>query len=151
MLAHFSGILVGTSAPPNMKPISMDHVKYIRHRNTEPFRHKYALTHHERKTLIRDAGIHCLVLFEYYLRLASTENTIISDDDAAEYFDWSRDTAKRWRRRLQNTGWVAIEKASLNNGRKVQVYYLGKEEVANAGLKEKPVKVQKPKAPLILG
>jgi len=116
-----------------------DHNKYIRRKNTESFRLKYSLSQAERKSLVRDAGVHALVLFEYYLRLASTENAPINDEDAAEYFDWSIHTAKRWRLALVKKGWMAIEKARLNNGRKIQVVYLGQEEVEAAGLKPRGV------------
>ena len=114
-----------------------DHAKYIRRKSQDGFRLKYALGNTERKDLVKDCGVHALVLFEYYLRLASTENAIISDDDAADYFDWSKTTAKRHRLSLVRTGWICLEKAKLSNGRRVHVYYLGKDEVEAAGLKPK--------------
>jgi response regulator of citrate/malate metabolism len=112
--------------------VPSDHAKYIRRKNSDGFRLKYALGHSERRQLIKDCGIHALVLFEYYLRLASTENALLTDEDAAEYFNWSKATAKRHRLTLTQKGWLAIERAKLNNGRKVHVYYLGKDEVAAA-------------------
>lgn len=121
-----------------------EHVKYIRRKSTDGFRLKYGLSHAERKELVRDCGVHALVLFEYYLRLASTENTPITDKDAADYFDWSMHTAKRWRLALVSKGWVAIEKSKLGNGRKIHVYYLGKEEV----LRSKPVARTPPTSPI---
>lgn len=114
------------------------HAKYIRRKNTDSFRLKYALGHSERKSLIKEIGIHALVLFEYYLRLASTENAAITDEAAAEYFDWSPHTAKRHRLSLMKAGWVAIEKARLGNGRRMEVYYLGKDEVRASGIKPEP-------------
>lgn len=121
-----------------------EHVKYIRRKNTDGFRIKYSLSHAERKDLVRECGVHALVLFEYYLRLASTENTPITDEAAADYFDWSLHTSRRWRQALTKKGWVSIQKSTLSNGRKIHVYYLGKEEVAGAA---NPVSKPIPKAP----
>jgi hypothetical protein len=106
-----------------------EHTKYIRRRNTDGFRLKYALSHAERRALVRAAGVQCLVLFEYYLRLASTENTVITDQAAAEYFDWGLRTAIKWRRTLQRLGWINFVKARLPQGRVIHTYYLGLDEV----------------------
>ena len=114
-----------------------DHTKYIRRKSSDGFRHKYSLSTAERKQLVREVGVFALVLFEYYLRLASTENTVITDKDAGEYFDWSAASAKRHRLSLAKAGWIAFEKAKLNNGRRVHVYYLGKAEVEAAGERPK--------------
>lgn len=116
-----------------------DQAKYIRRKNT--------LGHTERKQLIKEVGIHCLVLFEYYLRLASTEHAVISDEDAGDYFGWSSGTAKRHRLALVKAGWLAIEKARLNNGCRICVHYLGKDEVKAAGLKPE-TKKKSPPSPL---
>jgi hypothetical protein len=126
---------------------STNHAKYIRRKNQDGFRLKYSLTHTERQQLVREIGIHALVLFEYYLRLASTENALITDKDAADYFDWSAHTAKRHRLNLSKHGWLGIEKASLSNGRRVEVYYLGKDEVEAANLKPGAEPVAKTDSP----
>jgi hypothetical protein len=110
-----------------------DHAKYIRRKSQDGFRLKYALGNTERKDLVKDCGVHALVLFEYYLRLASTENAVITDEHAADYFTWSVHTAKRWRVKLQKMGWMLTEKAKLPNGRRIVVYYLGKDEVLQSG------------------
>lgn len=126
-----------------------DHVKYIRRKNTDGFKLKYSLGHTERKELVREVGVHALVLFEYYLRLASTENAIIDDQTAADYFDWSKPTAKRHRLSLSQAGWISLERARLSNGRRVHVYYLGKDEVVAAGGGPKSVaREEKPKQSL---
>ena len=110
-----------------------DHIKYYRRKNTDGFKLRYALGHSERKELIRELGVHALVLFEYYLRLASTENAPITDQATADYFDWSPTTAKRHRLSLSQKGWIASEKFRLKNGRRMIVHYLGKAEVEAAG------------------
>jgi hypothetical protein len=107
-----------------------DFYKFIREKNRDSFRVKYALKSQERKQLIRDCGIHGLVLFEYYLRMASIEDVGLDDEAAAEYFDWSTHTARRWRRELINHGWLHIERATLSQGQKITLYYLGKDEVS---------------------
>jgi hypothetical protein len=140
------GVLPALNTPSIAALINQNHAKYIRRKNTDGFRLKYSLGHTERRALIKEVGIHALVLFEYYLRLASTENAMISDIDAGEYFDWSPHTAKRHRLSLARAGWIAIEKASLNNGRRVEVYYLGKEEVRASGIKPE-AETPKKKAP----
>ena len=131
--------------------IGGDHAKYMRRKNTDGFRLKYSLGHSERKELVKEVGVNALVLFEYYLRLASTENTVINDTAAADYFSWSAASAKRHRLSLVNAGWMAVEKARLGNGRKIIVYYLGKDEVRAAGLAPKDAarEIRKPTIKLI--
>jgi len=116
-----------------------DHVKYIRRRNNDGFRLKYALNHTERRLLVREVNIYALVLFEYYLRIASTDNTPINDKDAAEYFGWTTTTAQRHRLALSKAGWFAREKLTLKGGRRIHMTYLGKDEVLESGLGPKGV------------
>lgn len=104
-------------------------VSYIREKVRDEFRMKYALREIERKALISEVGVHGLVLFEYYLRMASVEGMELTDEDASEYFGWSIHTTGRWRRELIKNGWFHSDNARLNNGEKVIVYYLGKSEV----------------------
>ena len=112
----------------------LDHAKYIRRRNNDGFRLKYALNHTERKILIRELNPHCLVLFEYYLRLASTDNAVITDEDAADYFGWNLPVAQRHRLALTRAGWFARERVTLKGGRRIHMTYLGKDEVWESGL-----------------
>ncbi len=93
---------------------------------------KYSLKAQERIDLIEDTGVHGLVLFEYYLRMASVENVEITDENAAEYFGWNIHTAKRWRRKLIKAGWVYMDKARAPNGDYVFRYFLGKSEVTRS-------------------
>ena len=117
-----------------------DHAKYFRRKNTDGFRYKYSLSHPERKKLVRESGVQALVLFEYYLRLASTENTIITDEDAADYFGWETRTAAKWRRVLVKDGWLSAISTRQHNGHTMYTYYLGEEEVRAS--KPKPVTSQ---------
>lgn len=102
-----------------------------RESNRDAYRVKYALKSQERKDLIQDCGLNGLVLFEYYLRMASIPNAAITDKEAAEYFGWSEFTASRWRRNLIKKGWYYAEllRGDRTNGR-VMVYHLGKEAVS---------------------
>jgi hypothetical protein len=113
-----------------MKPVNK--YKYVREKNREAFAMKYSLRRDERIALIEDAGLHGLVLFEFYLRLASIEDIEISDQAAADYFGWNLHTARRYRRLLVKKDWIHTEKAKLSNGHKIVLYYLGKEEVNKA-------------------
>jgi len=112
----------------------LDHAKYIRRRNNDGFRLKYALTHTERKILVRELNVQCLVLFEYYLRLASTDSAVITDEDAADYFGWNLPVAQRHRLALTRAGWFARERVTLKGGRRIHMTYLGKDEVWESGL-----------------
>lgn len=108
-----------------------DLFNYMRNRVREEYRMKYALRSDERKALIQETSVNGLVLFEYYLRMASVGNIELGDDtQAAEYFGWSPHTAARWRRELTKTGWFHMEKAKLPSGKNAYVYYLGKDPVA---------------------
>ncbi len=109
-----------------------NHCKYIRDKVRDPFPMKYAIRGKERIAIVEEAGVNGLVLFEYYLRMASIENVEITDRSAAEYFGWGIHTAKRARIRLQNTGWVLMDRARSARGESVYLYYLGKDEVKEA-------------------
>lgn len=110
--------------------------KYIREKIRESFKLKYALRQDERKALIKETGLHGLVLFEYYLRMASVDDIELTDEGAAEYFGWNIHTARRYRRALVNTGWFHTERATTADGKSIFLYYLGKEYVTQAKTKE---------------
>ena len=107
-------------------------IKHIRYKNTASYKVKYALKHQERKDLIKECGVTGLVLFEYYLRIAAMEDKAFLDEAAAEYFGWSRITAKRHRLALVRAGWVLLEKAKTNTGNRIQIAHLGRDEVIDA-------------------
>lgn len=106
---------------------------YMRERNREDFRMRYALKNDERKAIVREVGTNGLVLFEYYLRMASIGTIDLTNDDlAADYFGWNIHTAARWRRELAKHGWFHSERTALPSGKKVYAYYLGKDQVKQA-------------------
>lgn len=124
--------------------------KYLRKKNVDSFRHKYSLGRTERKRLVRETNVYALVLFEHYLRIASTEDVLISDQGAADYFDWSLTTAKRWRLALVKAGWFLTKKTRSTTGEVVHIYYLGKDEVKAAGREPKDEAVKRTRPPLIV-
>lgn len=103
----------------------------VREKVSDPFRNKYPLKNKERKDLIKEVGVHGLVLFEYYLRLAAVGTRLITDEAAAEYFGWNIHTAARWRRALVKAGWFHATRLK-GDGQTGYVYYLGKEETKKA-------------------
>lgn len=110
-----------------------DLFNYIRNPVREEYRMRYALKADERKALVAETSVNGLVLFEYYLRMASVGNIELNDDErAADYFGWSTHTAARWRRQLIKQGWFYAEKAKLPSGTTTYVYYLGKDQVRKA-------------------
>jgi hypothetical protein len=106
---------------------------YTRQTSRDKFYLKYALRADERVTLVSEVGVHGLVLFEYFLRMASIGTIDLKDDNsAATYFGWSAHTAGRYRRLLTQKGWFHSESSTLPSGRRIHAYYLGKENVQAA-------------------
>jgi hypothetical protein len=106
-----------------------DQYKYVREKNRDFFPLKYSVSREERLALIQEVGVYGLVLFEYFLRMASIEDIEITDETAAEYFGWNLHTAARWRRALIKAGWFHSAAGKVSNGNKVHLYYLGKAAV----------------------
>ena len=105
-------------------------VTYMRERTKKGFYVNYALTQEEREDLIKECGINGLVLFEYYLRMASIGNVELNDKDAAKYFCQVESTITRWRRSLINKGFVHIDKFHHPHTKQQSiVYYLGRDQV----------------------
>lgn len=91
---------------------------------------KYYLTHDERRQLISETSDSACLLFEYYLRVASyTKPVPLDDDTAAEYFGWIPSKVRRIRLQLVHNNWFSHAKGKLNNGQRVEMYYLGKDAV----------------------
>lgn len=111
-----------------------EETKYLRLKLSKPFYTKYALEQDERRALVQDVKLTGLALFEYYLRMASIENVVLSDSDASAYFGIPAGTLKKYRRALTKTGWILFEKTRMPSGRVIHIYHLGKEEVATARL-----------------
>lgn len=91
---------------------------------------KYYLSAVERRELIKTLGDPACMLFEYYLRMASIPNQIITDNLAAEYFGWNSRKVRRYRQALQQAGWYAHSKYSISKHRRGVSYYIGREAVA---------------------
>lgn len=91
---------------------------------------KYYLTHDERRQLISETSDSACLLFEYYLRVASYTKPVPLDDvTSAEYFGWLPTKVRRIRTQLVHNNWFRHTKGRLNNGQRVDMYYLGKDAV----------------------
>lgn len=91
---------------------------------------KYYLSAEERRSLIQEVGDAACMLYEYYLRMASIPNQVITDDMAAEYFGWNTRKVRRYRQALTNAGWYDSARYTIAKVRKGISYYIGKEAVA---------------------
>ena len=88
------------------------------------------LTAEERRQMIKSCGDAAVLLFDYYLKMASlNEPEEVDDDKASLYFGWTRQKAQRLRIRLTKAGWIDRTRYTLNNGNKGITYYIGKEAV----------------------
>jgi hypothetical protein len=103
--------------------------KYICQKNPKPFYTKYFVSSEERIDLIKDCAASGLILYEYYLRLASIGDVEITDKAAARFFGWTERTTRRNRVNLINANWLYVQKLSNRSGAKSDIYYLGKEVV----------------------
>ena len=110
-----------------IRNIQDDFHRYMCWKRKSPIYINYYLSPEERHELIDDAGIHGLVLFEYYLMMANQKdgNEEISDQRAANWLKWSVRTAKRHRLALQQTDWLLIEKYKGTHNDQF-IYFLGK-------------------------
>ena len=109
-----------------------DNLNWVRNRTKKSFTQYYSIRPQERRDLIQEINVSALVLFEYYIRMASVGDQHLSDEKAADYFGWSIKTATKWRRALINKGWIFVERAAFPGGRSSYIYHLGKEEVVQA-------------------
>jgi hypothetical protein len=103
--------------------------KFICQKNPKPFYTKFFVSSEERVDLIKDCTAAGLVLYEYYLRLASVGDVEITDEAAAIFFGWTERTTRRNRMNLINANWLYVQKLSNRSGAKSDIYYLGKEVV----------------------
>ena len=117
----------------------MHHFKYIAERRTAVYSNYY-VTPNERKLLIKETSVSGLLTFEYFLFMARQTNHAekITDSRTADWFGWTVSTARRHRLALVKHGWFHAESHRSINGHKVDIYYLGKDEVAEAVRTGKP-------------
>lgn len=88
------------------------------------------LTAEERRDMIKTCGEPAVLLFDYYIKLASlNEPEEITDEKAGHFFGWSWQKAQRYRIKLTKAGWVDQTRYTLRNGNRGITYYLGQEAV----------------------
>lgn len=94
----------------------------------------YWVNHEERQEIIRDCGANGLLAYEYYLYMARQTKDIrpITDEATAHWFGWEVHTAGRARRKLIKHGWYLRIKPPKKGNLEFNVYYLGKQAVAEA-------------------
>jgi len=117
----------------------MHHIKYIAPRRQAIYTNYY-VTPDERKLLIKETSVSGLLTFEYYLYMARQTNHAgkITDIRTADWFGWTVSTARRHRLALIKNGWFHVEPHRSTNRHKVDIYYLGKDQVAQSKWVVKP-------------
>lgn len=93
---------------------------------------KYYLTNAERKELISDCGDAACMLFEFYLRMVSKAEPTpedFSDNNAASYFGWNEQKAKRNRLKLIKHKWFDTANFKYTDKRRGISFYVGKAAV----------------------
>jgi hypothetical protein len=98
-------------------------------KNTKAIYSKYFISDRERREIISTLGDQACMLYEYYLRMVSVGDEELSDTNAAKYFGWNIQKAKRNRLALVRAGWFRMTKGSLSDGRKSIHYYIGEDAV----------------------
>jgi hypothetical protein len=93
---------------------------------------KYFVSDRERRQLISSIGDAAYMLFEYYLRMASIGDQELTDDNAALYFGWSTQKAKRNRLALSRAGFFRSTNGKLSDGTKTIHYYIGEDAVSES-------------------
>jgi len=93
---------------------------------------KYYLSNRERKELIAACGDSACLLYEFYLRMASKtgpEPDDFADSNAAKYFGWDIQKAKRNRLKLVKAKWFETANFKYFDKRKGISFYVGKDSV----------------------
>ena len=91
---------------------------------------KYEVQLEERQDIITNLSDAAFMLYQYYLRCASIDDTPMEDDDAALYFGWSIRKVARARKQLENEGYFKKVVYSSSAGKKAITYYISKERVS---------------------
>lgn len=97
---------------------------------------KFYITHQEQLEITESIGDSAVLLYMYYLRMASLPHPVITDETAAKSLGWTPRKVKRYRLLLVKDGWYKESKYTRGNGTKGVEYHIGKDAVShfNAGL-----------------
>lgn len=94
--------------------------------------HRYEVLTKERSDILTLANNQALLLYEYYLRMASIPDAPMEDVDASEYFGWSASKVTRARLALEKLGYFKKIIYKSSAGKKTITYYVSKDAVAKA-------------------
>lgn len=94
-----------------------------------PLHTKYYVTRAERAELTEAIGDAGVILYEFYVRLASYDHPVITDEITAYSLCWNTRKVRRYREALSKAGWFAQSKYTLANDTKGMAYYIGKAAV----------------------
>ena len=92
---------------------------------------KVYLLQKERQDLMKECGDAALILYEYYLSKAGVPLYSFADEIVAPKLGWNIYKVKKNRLKLIKSNYFRQVSGRLNDGRKVTVTYLDKEEVAD--------------------
>ena len=90
---------------------------------------KFEVSKKEREDILSNLGDSALLLYQFYLRMASIPDASMEDSDAAIYLLWNIRKVRRIRKQLENEGYFRKITYRANSGKKVCTYYISKESV----------------------
>lgn len=96
------------------------------------------LEQHELTGLIGDAAV---LLYMYYLRMASVEHPVISDESTAWSLGWTARKVRRYRTALSKHGWYRQVSYTRTDGIRGIEYHIGKVAVASSHHRSRPCTV----------
>ena len=90
---------------------------------------KYEVQHAEREDIIANLSDAAFMLYQYYLRCASIDDTPMEDINASTYFGWSIQKVARARKQLENAAYFKKVIYTSTKGKKSVTYYLSQDRV----------------------
>ena len=90
---------------------------------------KYYVTHKEHIEIAQTIGDSAVLLYMYYLRMASTAHPVINDELAAQSLGWNARKVMRYRQLLVKDNWYREIKYSRPGGSRGVEYHIGKDAV----------------------
>lgn len=93
---------------------------------------KFYVTHKEHIEIAQSLGDSAVLLYMYYLRMASTTHPVITDDLAAQSLGWNARKVARYRQSLTKDNWYREIKYTRPGGSRGVEYHIGKEAVRHS-------------------
>lgn len=90
---------------------------------------KYYISFIEQAELSTKLGDAAVLLYIYYLRMASNDHPIITDETAADSLGWNIRKVRRYRGELIKEGWFRQVSYTRTDGRRGVEYHIGKAAV----------------------